>query len=584
MDTTPAPIFRKKRRLPSSSLPSSSPAFATPVHPLKPYAARPCKAAMLPILLPPATLRPLAFRTFTKKHSLTLTSAALAELAVFVGRHCGSGWREDGLAERVLEEVARAWKKRNGGVIVEGGNAQLAQILKTVEGNMKGGRVGGGTRLESFMMDGVDDEASTRMGLRPAALARENSSASFGAGGEGGEELDEDEAGSDVRAWLKVVDAFEQPRLVFNVHKKHFERDVNKPSVLSPPSHKTSALRNRYHVIHQRLLRNEALASSSSSSSVSLSRKRPRASQPQPLRLTPIANMLGRHGTSHMLLGLLMTLPTGALALGDLTGSIALDVTRAVAIPADAAWFCPGMIVLVDGVYQEENAPAGVGLAGSSGIGGTLAGSFQVFFLGQPPCEKRQVTLGIGAPDGGLEHVIGGGFGWVDFLGVGSERAVGAKMRRLEERLVSRALASPPPPQSASPQTGRNRIILIGQVVLDDARALAALAKILSLYAAEPPGATPLSFILTGNFSTHAALARPSSSATSIEYKETFDALASVLAEFPSLVSGATFVLVPGDKDAWDSAFGAGAAVPLPRGRVPDAGGRGGQRGVDDES
>src|ERR1700723_1369667 len=97
-------------------IPSSSPAFSTPIHPIIPRrtvpipapltlkaAASPLKPTILPILLPPATLRPLAFRTFTKKHNLTLTSSALQALATFIGRNCGSGWREEGLAERVLE-------------------------------------------------------------------------------------------------------------------------------------------------------------------------------------------------------------------------------------------------------------------------------------------------------------------------------------------------------------------------------------------------------------------------------------------------------------------------------------------------
>jgi hypothetical protein len=34
--------------------------------------------------------------------------SALQTLAVFVGKNCGSGWREEGLAERVLDEVAKA--------------------------------------------------------------------------------------------------------------------------------------------------------------------------------------------------------------------------------------------------------------------------------------------------------------------------------------------------------------------------------------------------------------------------------------------------------------------------------------------
>lgn len=103
--------------------------------------------------------------------------------------------------------------------------------------------------------------------------------------------------------------------------------------------------------------------------------------------------MLGRHGSSHMLLGQLVVLPTGDLAISDLTGTIALDLKRAVAIPEDSAWFCPGMVVLVDGVYEEEEESLGKGLSGSSGVGGTLGGRFRGFFIGQPPCEKRRATL-----------------------------------------------------------------------------------------------------------------------------------------------------------------------------------------------
>ena len=231
MDQTPAPIFRRKQQLPpSSAIPSSSPAFGTPAHPLKPFNVNAPKAAILPIILPPATLRPLAFRTFTKKHSLTLTSSALQELASFIGRHCGSGWREEGLAERVLEEIARSWKNRNGGVMVEGASKELQDILKTLEGNMSGGKVMGPTRAlprgDSMLEEpGGSDVANTRLGIRPAGPPREDSNASFGISGLGVQEdaADED-AASDPRAWVKIIDAYEQPRLLYNVNKKHFER------------------------------------------------------------------------------------------------------------------------------------------------------------------------------------------------------------------------------------------------------------------------------------------------------------------------------------------------------------------------
>ncbi|PHH75027.1 hypothetical protein CDD80_2673 [Ophiocordyceps camponoti-rufipedis] len=590
MDTTPAPIFRKPKRIPASSaLPSSSPAFGTPVHPLKPFNVAVSKAAILPIILPPATLRPLAFRTFTKKHALTLTSSALQELASFIGRHCGSGWREDGLADRVLEEAARSWKNRNGGVIVDGSSKELREILKTLEGNMAGGKMVGPTgrglpRGDSMLDIRDGDVVNAMLGLRPTTLSREDSNLSFSRIGQQGideDDDDDDDDANDARAWLTVINAYDQPRLIFNVNKKHFERETTKPSLFPPISHRTTAFRNRYHVIHQRLLRNEAFQTSTVSSSRNRSLRPSLSGARQSLKLTPIANMLGRHGSNHMLLGQLVLLPTSDLAISDLSGTIALDLAQAVAIPDDSAWFCPGMIVLVDGLYEEKAESTGSVLGGGIGVGGTLGGCFRAFFIGQPPCEKRAATLGVSGLDGGQDHTIGGGFGWIDFLGVGSERAVGAKMRRLERRLLE-----PPPPSasidasllsSTSSSPGRNRVIILGELNLDRPRTLQALRKILSLYDSSSSSftsstttTTPISFILTGNFVQHAVMAGSGASGDSIEYKEHFDLLASTLSDFPSLLRTATFIFVPGDNDGWVSASTAGASTPLPRRPVPE--------------
>ncbi|KAL8305456.1 hypothetical protein RB597_003737 [Gaeumannomyces tritici] len=629
-----------KEAAPSSSIPSSSPSFATPVHTLRPFnPQKPAGAAILPILLPPATLRPLAFRTFTKKHSLTLASSALQELAAFVGRHCGSSWREEGLAERVLEEVAKAWKARNGGVILDGASPMLKDILKNIEGNMSGGKIvaGGKTglsRQNSLLLDSskeTDHSSTTRLGLRPlAALQREDSQTSMGMSGLAVEDETDDDKLGDPRQWLKMVGAYDQPRMIYNVAKKHFERDASKPSILPPASHKTALFRNRYNVIHQRLMRNEAFQTSAVADTKrgsKLSRSASTVASPQQsYKITPVANLLGRHGTHHMLLGMLVIMPAGDLALSDLSGTISLDLSQAATIPDDSAWFAPGMIVLIDGVYEEEDDrhgthTAGKGLTGSSGIGGTIGGRFQGFFVGQPPCEKRRATLGVSGPEGdGLEHTIGGGFGWIDFLGVGSERAVGPRMRRLEHRLLrqphmqrARRLLEDDmsqPAAAASIIPRRGRIAVLGELNLDQPRALQALRKILATYASEPeegmgdggedegggsgsgngPDAsadaaartcgTPMAFVLTGNFSSQAVMARNGGGGAdggggggggaSIEYKEYFDSLAGTLAEFPSLLRESTFVFVPGDNDGWASAFGAGAAVPLPRKPVPD--------------
>ena len=154
-------------------------------------------------------------------------------LATFIGRHCGTEWREEGLAERVLEEVAKNWKNRNGGVIVEGEGNDLKDILKNLEGSMSGGRIVV-TRVLSrhnslVLGSSQNGEVShTRLGIRPNVLGREDSQSSLGMSALDVEDEEEEEGLGDPREWLKVIDAFEQPRLVYNVGKKHFDRFVSK--------------------------------------------------------------------------------------------------------------------------------------------------------------------------------------------------------------------------------------------------------------------------------------------------------------------------------------------------------------------
>lgn len=135
------------------------------------------------------------------------------------------------MAEKVLEEVARAWKGRNGGVIVDGASPELKEILKALEGNMSGGRIVTGarglSRQNSLLLDAQskgDDLSNARLGLRPTvALTREESNTSFGISALEVDES-EDENIKDPRRWLKVINALEQPRFIYNVDKKHFER------------------------------------------------------------------------------------------------------------------------------------------------------------------------------------------------------------------------------------------------------------------------------------------------------------------------------------------------------------------------
>ncbi|GAB7340991.1 hypothetical protein MBLNU457_7325t1 [Dothideomycetes sp. NU457] len=554
-------------RLIDNPIPSSSPAFGTPVHPFLPSkplaqpAFKPTIPTVLPILLPPPILRPLAFRTFTKKHNLTLGSSALQALATFIGRHCGSGWREEGTGEKVLEEVARMWKKSGGTLIVED-NPLLKSTLKTLETSMTGGRVVPNrstlSKQSSFAFaDGVGE--GTINDTRPATLEHQNSLGLSRLDVEDEDPETEEAEAKDPRAWVKVVDAFTQPRLTYNMQKKHFERLTAKPSLLPPPNHKTIMFRDRYNLIHQRVLRNPAFQTSTVNTRT-LSRSQS-ATQLQNFKITPVANLLGRSGSTHLLLGLLTVTPTGTLALSDLTGAITLDLAHAKPFQSsgtDRPWICPGSIVLVEGIYQEEFSGAGSsGLGGGGGVGGTIGGKFIGFSIGTPPVERRHQTLGITSDvkSENNDAGIGGGFGWTDFLGLGSEKAMGTRMRRLEKRLLGTTTVAE-----------RRRMIMLGEVNLDDPTCLEALRKIFSTYSAEMD-VTPLSFVLIGNFVSHAAMAGADTG--SIEYKEYFNDLATVLADYPSLLRNATFVFVPGDNDPWASAFSAGASTVVPRKEVP---------------
>lgn len=555
---------------PSNVIPSSSPAFGTPIHPIRLHNPPPqsIKPSILPILLSPATLRPLAFRTFTKKHNLTLTSSALQALATFIGKHCGSRWREEGLAERVLEEAAKNWKKGGGGVLVDGDGEDLKLILRNLEGCMTGGKITqqrGLNRQGSFAFGAQSNgEGVNRLEERPELLAREDTQSSLGFSRLDVENNDEEHP-QDPRRWLTVIGAFEQPRLIYNMSQKHFEKAGTAASLLPPPAHKTHLFRHRYNLVHQRLLRNESFQTPTIALSRAHSLQRSSstlATTQHAYKLTPIANLLGRNGSSHLLLGLLTIAPTGTLAVTDLTGSIALDLQHATPVPDNGAWFTPGMIVLLDGVYEEEGSTAGPGLGGGGGVGGTIGGKFVGFSIGGPPCERREITLSVSATNAAGEVSAGGGFGWVDFLGVGSERASGPRMRSLEQSVLKRTSTS-------ALNEGRGRMVILGELNLDNTRILRALKKVLSLYAAESAEDSPMTVVLVGNFVEHAVMAGGGSGG-SIEYKEYFNALASTLSDFPTVLQAATFIFVPGDNDPWASASSAGAATAVPRKGVPE--------------
>ena len=347
-------------------------------------------------------------------------------------------------------------------------------------------------------------------------------------------------------------------------------RSSSKASFFPSPTQKTELFRQRYHITHQRLLRNEAFQTPSLGSSTSSSLQRKSSiTASQASKITPIANLLGRSGSNHVLLGLLALSPTSTLVLSDLTGTISLDLQHARPVPEEGSWFCPGMIVLVDGVYDGESDSASLsgGVGTSGGVGGTLNGKFVIFTMGHPPCERRSLTTGATLePGNSVSTSAAAPFGWTDFLGVGSERASGTRMRKFQARLLRPAMPSAGGDEA---HMSRGRIAVAAEVAANEPSTLLALRAMLQTYASGPPESLPLAIVLAGNFLSIPPMTGVPG-ASSIDYKEAFDALASVLAEFPALLARTTLMLVPGDNDGWAGAGSAGAATPLPHKPIPD--------------
>ncbi|EXJ90771.1 hypothetical protein A1O1_03875 [Capronia coronata CBS 617.96] len=603
-----APSFKANPAFSKEQLLSSSPGFGTPAYPIvnrppgikQPFASKSNSTTenvptVLPILLPPQALRRVAFITLTKKHNLTITTSGLRLLSTFVGKFCGSGWREAGLAERVLDEVAKLWKRNGGGLIVEDGlDKKLSNILKILEPCMSGGRpdMAKLSRTNNAVNNPNLSRTASFSG-RPGA-SREESQTSLGGPdlrpGENGDqdEEDDDETQLDPRSYLKIVSAFDQPRMMYSTSKKCFEPMAGPPSLLPPIQHKVSMFRNRYHLVHQRLLRNESFQAPSfstitrppslmhSGSSVATLQKA--------YKITPISNLLGRSGTLHLLLGMLVHSAAGDLAVSDLSGSVVLDMSVARPIPEDGAWFCPGMMVLLEGTYEEDGSHNS-NLGSASGVGGQIKGHFIVDTMAGPPAERRALTIGASnGADANISHTsVGAGFGWIDFLGVGSEKGIGPQMQRIQKRVFSSSSPSvlhdinnttenAEGEAEDQEQPIRTKIAILGECNLDSPRTLEAIRAILSSYTSSSNEVAdlPLSIVMMGNFVSAACMAGSTKGGGSVEYKEYFDALASVLSEFPSLLSSTTLVFVPGDNDPWASSFSAGAACAIPRQGVPE--------------
>ena len=222
----------------------------------------------------------------------------------------------------------------------------------------------------------------------------------------------------DPLQFFSVIDAFSQPKYIYNSGTRTFQPGP-KPTIVAAPKEKATIFRERYHIILQRLLRNNLFQTHPAH----MVTKQQTAG-----KISSVKNLLGRRNQHFLLFGLLTRSPAGVLSLSDPDGSVSLDITDAVSA---GGIFAPGVFVLVDGKYTDRDI-------------------FRVHTMVLPPSERREISKQV--------------FGHVDFLGA---REAGMKGSLVPvEREYERFLVK------AERAAGSVRMIFVGEVNLDQPRVM----------------------------------------------------------------------------------------------------------------
>lgn len=411
---------------------------------------------VLPIKLTPSQVRPIAYRVISKKHGLNLKYGALVVLAEFLGYHFGVEWR-GAKAERFIDDLARMWRDEGMGLFVEG--QPLATLIE----------------------DWVNAQAAAQ----------------------GGDDLKKK---FEWRNHFSVISATEQRRVVYDFAKKRFVYVDKKPRWIGDASALVRMALNRYHVVSDRLHRNELFESSSYVSS-----------SQSGYVLTQVKNLLGRNETEHFLFGLLCKDEgDGPWSLLDHSGSIRLEFTDSTVLAPDH-YYNPGSLVLCHGIFH-----------------GTF---FQVCTLGAPPPERREATRRA--------------YGYVAITAAGQDFSGERSDKLLEESMVR-----------AEKDLNHFIVILGGDLFLDKMNHQDLLRKILKRLESDPP----IAIVLTGSFFSMPFQPRNSIST----FKESMDAFAMILREAPSVALNSKIILIPGDNDPWHAMFSAGGTPVWPLAPIPE--------------
>ncbi|CAI5756197.1 unnamed protein product [Candida verbasci] len=467
-------------------------------------------AYLLPIKLQPSNVRPLAFRILSKKHGLNLNTDALSVLTDAISLNFGVEWK--GLpSQNFLEEIAKIWKLEDRGLFID------ADGLKQILNDMKKDK---NEPSKAHKSDTIVDE------IKQVELVNVE---------------EEEEEIINWQDYCKVILPNQQPQSIFDRHKKQFtiiHKPLNQESIFTNlhenlPA-KINSLSNQYHLILDRLSRNENFQKvpNFSFSSININ--------PDIINeITPIKNVLGRDRQRFLLFGYLSKNPiNGSYILEDSTDYIELNLKQATKAPG--LFYCEGMYLLIDGIYSASGGSL-------NQHQGYIGGCLYVSNIGHPPGERRDKEWEA--------------YGNLDFLGIHRQMApiTGEKTTKISRKLKKKLVNCE--------RSLNHKLVIVGsELHLDQPMIMKALKKFfnkLELSIIED-GLEPLALVLIGSF-TSIPLSSTNSSITNVTnseiYKSNIDNLSKLLSNYPNIIQNIKkLILIPGKNDPWQSTFSLGSS------------------------
>ncbi len=488
------------------------------------------KPIILPIVLRSSNLRPIAYRTLTKKYGLNIQSDALERLSSYIGRNFGNQWRGP-LTVSFLERVGKLWKDQNRGLFINGDGVE--SIVKEIDAEQttKGLKLNSSSRGELNEASGnlqksfkvFSDSMQSTQDTQPMSYSSSQDDLD--------ESLETLEDSIDWANFFKVVDISRFERIRFDERRKQLyflPAQNSRNNSISLPSSKDSInfYVDRFHILKDRLMRNDHFQPRSFSSMNSITGSfHPQMATQQ---ITSIKNLLGRHGEHFVLFGLLSLSSAGLWQLQDDTDNIVLELSQCI-FPTNC-FVTSGNYVVCDGIYSNS-------------------GKFYVSALASPPSELRETSIDA--------------LGNIDFNGIYSKH--GHIDASLKKKL--------PMVERKYPE---HKIIFLGcDIFLNNLKVLEALKKLFTVLTTEmeEQDFKFISIVFPGSFIDGPLDVTESSSFSYITssglYKSYFDSFASILQKFPRLCGKVHFTIMPGDNDPWSSLVTKGANSIWPKFKIP---------------